>query len=605
MKKRGDISKVSPRSFGQIIQQEGRTIAVPDERFDRFYNYQPLPVLIQEDGFWRSKKRTKAIIGANQAGKTMSGLVEAIMIFTGIVPKALQGIYPHKIPSRPRHVRIIVGDYAKRYSENIEPFLTGPDYGMLPEAWSNYNPQDHMFVGPDGSYLSIMAIDPTEKTDPTVLRGPKLDHTMIDEISTEVCFGESLVRAAALKSGPRTVTLTYCAQNGFACWTYDRIYATCYDKLTKKRLPKEKQHTDIFAQTITMRDNPNISEETIRSFIASLREWEIPYRVYGEYSQRAQNPYFKMEMLLQWEKENRCYDGVQVRLVEDKVDVETGKFESHFDLAQGLRDDGTLWRMWNDPIEKHKYLCSVDCAEGNMDGDFSVADIWDFTNPSDIIQVAQFRTRSIKAGAFGVQAACGATLYNALLVPESLGAAGGIVVDRVRNYKNIYRRITVGRVSEDETERLGFHTGPMNKGTMLEDAYKILVQHNANKKCPIRSKQTLMELLSYEEQIQRDKFGVSRCVWGARLGYHDDCVMSLAIAARVGVHEHSKLSPCVLTRKVINSGLSKLEQGVKKANTTTGGAYSNMRPKKSLDELRRKYTVPAEDKNTRSVHGTR
>lgn len=248
MKKQGDKQKSVPLSLGQMSAKFARELAVPDERFNRFYDYIPLPALAQEDGFWRDKRRTKALIAGNRSGKTTSACIEAVIVYTGIIPRALQGVYPHKIPTRPRHVRIIVADYSKAFSETLRPMLIGPDYGILPEAWSTWDEQEHMFTGPDGSYLSIMAIDPTEKTDPNVLRGPQIDHTMIDEINTEVAFTESIARAAALKSGPRTVTLSFCPQNGYQCWTYDRLYAACYDKLTKKRLPREKQHSDIFPQ---------------------------------------------------------------------------------------------------------------------------------------------------------------------------------------------------------------------------------------------------------------------------------------------------------------------------------------------------------------------
>ncbi len=603
IKKRGDIAKSAPRSFGQIIQQEGRTIAVPDERFNRFYNYEPIPVLMQEDGFFRDKRKTKAICGANKASKTWAGIIESIMIYTGIIPKALQGVYPHKIPTRPRHVRIIVQDYSKHWAETIRPILIGSDYGMLPEAWSEYNESEHMFIGPDGSYLSIMAVDPTEKTDPNILRGPQLDHTMIDEINTEVAFSESLARAASLRSGPRTVTLTYCPQNGFACWTYDVLYAACYDKLSKKRLPKEKQHPDIFCQVVTMRDNPSISEETIRTLIATFRTWEVPFRVHGEYSQRAQNPYFNGDMLMQWIKENRTYDGVSVRLVEDKTDVDIGKFESHMEMVRGGRaDDDTTWKLWDEPTEKHRYVCAVDCAEGNQDSDFSVADIWDLTDKSNVFQVAQLRTRSLKAGAFALQAACMATQFNALLVPETNNTAGGIVIDRVRNFANLYRRMSVGRATEEESERLGFHTGPMNKGTILEDLFKLFQRHHASKLCPVRSKLTLDELMSYEEQIQRDKFGVSRCVWGARLGFHDDTVMTAAIAARIATHEYHKLPTCIITRKMLQAGLSKMEKEAKTATSTTGGAYQGMKKKPDLMTLRNKFAKNS-DPNRRTFHG--
>jgi hypothetical protein len=111
-----------------------------------------------------------------------------------------------------------------------------------------------------------------------------------------------------------------------------------------------------------------------------------------------------------------------------------------------------------------------------------------------------------------------------------------------------------------------------------------------------------MEMIGYEEQIQRDKFGVSRCVWAARLGSHDDTVMSAAIAARVGIHEHHKLMACMKTYNMPQSAMTRMETDAKKASSHTGGAYSGMIKKPSMSELRRKYAQSA-DTNRRTFHG--
>jgi hypothetical protein len=206
-----------------------------DVRFNRLWNYKPLDVL---KDWWSSPARTKAVIGSNKSGKTITGVVEAVSIYTGMIPPSLRNLYPHNIPlHRERHVRIIVQDYTKHWPETIRTYLISDEYGYLPREWAaNYDPDEHIFYGPDGSWLSIMAIDPRKTTDPNILRGPLVDHTLIDEINTRTVYTESLMRSVTLPDGPQTVTLTFCPQEGRGCWTYKDIYGMGYDLRTDEKL---------------------------------------------------------------------------------------------------------------------------------------------------------------------------------------------------------------------------------------------------------------------------------------------------------------------------------------------------------------------------------
>lgn len=585
----GSSAKNKPTDFRHIIDEFTDGLVTPDERFQNFWTYQPVPKVME---WFKSKKKVKVIEGSNRSCKSFSGVYEAIMVYTGMIPPVMQGVYPYKIPTnRARLVRIIIQNYAKSWPETIRPILIGDPSkgigGMLPKAWSNFDEQEHIFYGPDGSMLSIMAIDPKEDVDPNVLRGPAVDHTYVDEINTETVYTESLVRGAALRNGPRTLTLGYCPQEGLECWTYERLYASNFSKSTKKRLPEDKVSPDIHLIKLTMYDNPSISEEERKAIISVLRPWEIAYRVYGEYSSRATNPFFDMDSLLKWESEKKLTEGMAMRVEESNIDLETGKF-----IGSMVPDDDygeNSWRVWELPKEGCRYIMAADPAEGNVDGDYSVADLWECSDIAKPLQVSQLCTRKMKAGEFAVQCAMVATFYGkCLLAPEAKTVAGGIMVDRVRNYENLYKRITMGSEEEAQTERIGWDTNTGTKGPMLEDTYKALIKMANSGYCPIQSRNTLMELMSYEERVEKNnKTGLPKIVWGSSRGSHDDTVMAMAIAFRIMLHEYDKINICKFKKKSVDNYDTPWKNHILENKKREGVAFSGMKKKPSLSVLRK------------------
>jgi len=610
-KKTGDQQHKRAQPVGEIGQQLASSLLVKDARLDFFSKYVPIPLLMREGGFFRSNKKTKALIGANKSTKTTAAIFEAIMIFVGIIPKSMEGVYAHEktlrsiAPGgpnhRPRRVRIIVGQYSKHWPETIRPLLLGDPAkgaeGMLPEAWSTWSESEHMFTGPDGSFLSIVAVDPHENVDPNILRGPLLDHTVIDEINQECVWTESLTRGASLKDGPKTVTLSYCPQEGYECWHYDLLYGTCYDKQSKKRKPPSKCSKAVFAEVLTMKDNPSISDEVIADLVASMREWEVAFRVHGEYSHRTGNPYFRMETLIEWEKFSE--NGIPFICEEVRVDTEYGMFDGRLlkiserdTLQDHLYDElwNAVWRIWEEPMQDEKYVLTADVAEGHPRSDFQVADIWKCTDPKRPVQVAQLRIRQMKPGDFGQNCCCMANCYgNCLVVPEAL-SAGQAFIDRTMRYVDLYRRSTIGKAEEKITGHLGWSTNRNTKGPLLENCYKSLTQFSVMKNkdetpfCPFKSRYTLREFESYEERIVRKLDGTTKREWGGRPGTFDDCVIAAAIALRIINHEYDKISTCNIDPLVIKT-LPDLHDFDKPKNASR--AFSRMKPQRNILQIRR------------------
>ena len=620
----GDLQKSRAMTMGEIVADLARGIEVRDERYDNFWKYKPIPKMMNPDpneGFFASKKPIKAACGANRSTKTWSSVFECIMIYTGIIPPSMQGLYAHEEtlreitsgPSkRPRHVRIIVQSLG-HFADTIEPILTGQG-GLLPEAWSTWDSTVHMYRGPDGSYLEIMPIDPREKVaikTANTLRGGDIDHTMIDEITAYAAYTESIARAAAKKDGPKTVTIAYCPQEGFECWTYEALFLSSYERKGHLFLRKNPEgcYPDVFCVKVSMKDNPSITPEAYESQKRRYKPWEVCFRVDGEYSDRTSNPFFSVEELLAWEEQERYSIGRPFILREAKVDVELGIFDGELlptterDVSPGCDYDEKrfpIWRIWEIPTHGEKYVISADLSEGNPGSDPHSVTVWNCTNQERSYEAAKLHMRLIKPGALAVQACCMATVYGeCLLVPEANNTGGGMFMDRSRNYVNLYSRLKSGdSEAERETDKLGWFTNRYNKGAMLDNAYRML-SHMANMKipsidkngelvvrnfCPFNSRAVIREFIGYEEKIERDKNNIPSIVWGAASGSHDDTVMEACIAFRIINHEYEKISACKLKQNTVQAFKNRHRTELQKL--TRPKAFSNMRKQEGLKNMR-------------------
>lgn len=616
--------KRSIRSVGEIGVDLARGIQKKDRRYDRFWNYKPVPVLMDDgsgEGFFTTRKKITAAFGANRSTKTTANAFLAIVMYTGIIPPVLQGVWPWEQQlrdltvgpnKRPRYVRVVVMDYNKHWPIAIRPmFLDDEEQGMLPEAWaSNWDPVAHQFTGPDGSILDIFSADPQQDIDPVRLRGGKIDHTWIDEINRETVYTESASRPAASPTSPGIVSLSYCPQNGFD-WTYDIFHNACYFRKGDRsyRKPAADQHPDIYSIKVSMKDNPSISAEAYESQKRRYRPWEVAFRVDGEYSERASNEYFHVDQIIRWE--DRMSPGVAAIVHEVDVNPETGTFKGKLELLEDvdiIQEDrehderyNCVWRIWEKPMEGEKYILSVDIAEGNVESDFHSASVWKCTDKAKPMQVAHLHIRQYKPGNLALQVCCMANVFgNCLVVPEANNTGGGMFLDRARRYVNMYKRIDQATQEDKPSEKTGWFTSKHNKGPMLDNAYKMLQQNALMREktgsvddegmpvyrnyCPFNSRPTLGEFISYQEKLDRDKNGISKVTWGAPHSGHDDCVMEAVIAWKVIQDEFSKISTCKLSRSAVKLKKDKHYLG-KKPRTTK--AFSGLKKQRRLSDLGR------------------
>jgi hypothetical protein len=206
--------------------------------------------------------------------------------------------------------------------------------------------------------------------------------------------------------------------------------------------------------------------------------------------------------------------------VEEVYDHDTGKRLPLRKLREHPRGELKVYRERD---EKETYTIGADVGMGLRAGvkgrpsDPSVAQVLD----SQLRQVAVWRG-TVHPDVFAdILVALGYHFNEALLVPERNNHGLVTCVElRDQQYPNIYLDVTEGSIEPDkETLNIGVFTSEKTKPLMIDK----LRAFDRNKEIEINDTQTLEEMLTFvvTESGKMEAEG----------GAHDDCVMSLALAA--------------------------------------------------------------------------
>jgi len=625
MKKLGDQSVRPVASIDQVIDDMALSLEEQPPRLKAFWDYKPIPLYmgepsfstVAEEGFFRTKKKIRALCAGNRSCKTYTALYELIMIYTGIIPPALQGIYPWEqslkdcLPGgkhpHARRCRIVVQNYTTHWATALRPILLqqeqDQDTGLLPEGWDDWNGDEHLFTGPDGSLLHIYSADPRENVNPIFLRGGAFDATVIDEPNSQTVFEESVARTISVPHGLGFVTLSYCPEDGFESWHYKDIYKKCYDFNTYEPLPPEKVDPEIFVQVATPMDNPSTTEDGLRAMKAACRPWQILSKVHGRYSAQGENSFFPVGILSDWQVKpdlNGFYEYAEFDMA--NVCEQDGEFEAEvnwLDRNEGdgiaEREDRPIWKVWHKPEDGHKYVMTADCAAGRKDSDYQVSDIWDATDYTNVFQVAQLRIKKLTILDFSAQCAVMGTYYGDILIAPEAETFGAAFIDNIREYPNIYERTNISsRIDNQDERKYGWSSNKHSKLNMLENLDQFLKKCQEQKYIPLRSLHTLNELVAYQEKLKTSHDGVTKRTWGAKSGMNDDTVTTAGIAIWIIRKEYEKLSVSHLhpeRPKKIHVDLH--AQRMKRSEQTNRGfGRALTHRKRNLTELRRSHTNP-------------
>lgn len=171
--------------------------------------------------------------------------------------------------------------------------------------------------------------------------------------------------------------------------------------------------------------------------------------------------------------------------------------------------------IYNKPIQGNKYYIGVDCSEGGGN-DYHVITILN----QDGEEVCQFRNNKLKAYEVAEIINCLGRMYNNAHLVIEKASGGHAVIERLRlhyKYKNMSKY-----KSYDEFNRVkwnvGFDTNAKTKSLIINDLIELFDKGQIK----INSKIILEEMKVFEIK--------SNGSMGAMSGYHDDTVMSLALA---------------------------------------------------------------------------
>lgn len=209
-----------------------------------------------------------------------------------------------------------------------------------------------------------------------------------------------------------------------------------------------------------------------------------------------------------------------------------------------VEDDKGALMVWRRPEPRHRYIASVDVGGRSAKADWSVIAVMDLGVALPEI-VAQWRGHC-DHDILAVKAVDIARYYNnALLViesntleTESYGGVGGcndngnmFVLSRMaESYGNLYCRRVFDSVRNETMLKYGFHTNRSTKPMLVAE----LVQAVREGLYVERDTGACDEMLTYEQKQNGS--------YGAKPGYHDDILMTRAMALLVASTEEI-LSP--------------------------------------------------------------
>ena len=193
-----------------------------------------------------------------------------------------------------------------------------------------------------------------------------------------------------------------------------------------------------------------------------------------------------------------------------------------------VRPDGRgPLRIWRRPEKGREYVIGADTAEGidagegrgTSDPDYSVAQVLERDTGE---QVAVFRER-VTPAVFGEWLAALGEYYNwAFLVPEANSSGLATIEDLVKRDYPGHRIYCRDRLADDrrpaKLQEIGFRTTAVSKPQLISLLDRALLEHSIM----IYDHVTLAELRTFVYTAQGRQ--------EADQGYHDDCVIALALA---------------------------------------------------------------------------
>ena len=238
-----------------------------NEELDKIY--EELKVLTYKDpshfnphkkqlDFMTSKKKGRVLLGGNQSGKSLVGVIEGLSHATGKYP----AWYPQHLKMRqPTTGRIIVSDFSKGFGEVVLPKISEwlPEH-LIRSIKRNHEGYPEKYILTNGSSFDVC----THQQEKDVFEGWVGSWAWFDEPPPRYAYIGTL-RGLISNRGRFWLTLTPLSEP----WIYDELV-----------VPQEK---DIDVFYVDIRDNPYLNEDSIKEFEKSLSPEEVEARIHGKF----------------------------------------------------------------------------------------------------------------------------------------------------------------------------------------------------------------------------------------------------------------------------------------------------------------------------------
>jgi len=174
--------------------------------------------------------------------------------------------------------------------------------------------------------------------------------------------------------------------------------------------------------------------------------------------------------------------------------------------------------VWEEPINGFRYVIGCDVAEG-LGGDYSVIEVF---NADTGDQAAEFVSNAVAPDRLGDYLVEVGKWYNNAFLNIEVNNHGRATIDHIKHrYYNIYRRKVFDKVTNSNTEALGWRTTGVTKPLLVDNLEQAIREQSIH----IHSRRSINEMRIFVQTEESGKQG-----FGAEGSGHDDTVIANGLA---------------------------------------------------------------------------
>lgn len=203
-------------------------------------------------------------------------------------------------------------------------------------------------------------------------------------------------------------------------------------------------------------------------------------------------------------------------------------------------------KIWEHPLKSgFRYVIGVDPAEG-LGGDFSVIEVF---NAETGEQAAEFVSNSIAPDRLADYVYELGKYYNNAYVNIEVNNHGRTTIDHLKHrYYNLYRRKVFDKVTNTDTEALGWRTTGVTKPLLVDNLEEAVREMSLK----IRSEYVIKEMRSFVQTDEPGKQG-----FGAEGSAHDDSVIACGLALQAIKNLPRAKKPETIAKKKLREYMNK------------------------------------------------